>query len=403
MMEYAEIYRLGADGLEMVGIVDDFSRFYWKTDYFGAGQIEIKAPVTRNNLSLLKAGNYVLTPDGGETEVGIIERVGATTSLEEGTQIIASGRMAKSILDRRIIYSPVFDAGEGGNGYIWHSSAKTLTGKVDAAAALLVKENAAQPVNPDARLKGDRTLPAMAWDPADGVSKYPETIAVEVKTDVGTAEEDADKQVTYKNLLDYTDGLLQEYGLGARLWLDRGKMRLRYQVYKGRSLSRTNHPDGEPITFSQEMDNLTSTKYVYDESLTKTVAFIGGEGEGIERKCAFAYEWVSGMDRREVFVDASSITTETEEGEPPLSLEAYRKQLEAQGQQSVAESPIEETLTGEIDITNSPVRFRRDFYVGDIVTIEDTVLGLAIEARITSVTVSSDEKGPQIAVEYGRI
>lgn len=402
MMDYAEIYRLSGNVLALEGIVDDFSRFYWKLEYYGAGEIEIKAPATPNNLAVLKAGHYVRTPDGGDSEIGIIERIAISSSLEEGPQVVASGRMAKSILDRRIIYSPVFDAAEGGNGYIWHSSSKILSGKVDAAAALLVKENAAAPVNPDPKLKGDRSLPVLAWKDEDGASKFPETISVEVKTDTGTQEEAADKQVTYKNLLEYTDGLLQEYGLGARLWLDREAMNLRYMVYKGRSFAKFDHPDGEPLVFSQEMDNLTSTDYVYDESLTKSVALIGGEGEGLERKCAFAYEWVSGMERRETFVDASSITSETEEGEAPMTMEAYRKQLEAQGQQTVAGSPVEETLDGEIDITNSPLRFRRDFYVGDIVTIEDKALGLATDVRILAVTLANDENGPQIAIEYGK-
>ena len=398
MIELVEIYRFDGQRLVLDGLVDDFSSVIWKTQYYGAGEFEIYAPATENNLALLKGGNYAVTNEGGDGEVAIIERVEVSTSVDEGTMIAASGRMAKSILDRRIIYSPVYDAGEGGNGYIWHCSAKTLSGKVDAAAALLVKENAAQPVNPyPSYLKGDRSLPVLAWKDEDGVSKFPETIVV----DTGEGDEDAEKQVTYKVLLDYTDSILEEYGLGACLWLDRDLMRLRYRVFKGTARASDNHPETEPIVFSQEMDNLTSTDYVYDETSKKTTAFIGGEGEGTDRKCAFAYEWLSGMDRRETFVDASSLTTEAEEGQPAVGLEDYRKQLEAQGQQTIAGSPVEETLSGELDITNSPVEYRRDFYVGDIVTIEDGKLGLSADVRILSVTEVQDENGYNIDIEYG--
>lgn len=400
MIEYLEIYRLYEEGeprLAMEGIVDDFSSVIWKNAYYGAGEFEIYAPATGNNLALLKGGNYVLTPEGGDREVAIIERVEVTSSIEEGRMVAASGRFAKSILDRRIIYTPVFDAGEGGNGYVWHCKAKTLSGKVDSAAAALVRDNATQYETGDPRLKGRRWLPVLRFDPSDAESKFPETITV----DTSEGQEDAEKQVTYKNLLDYTDGLLEEYGLGAYLWLDRDTMRLRYAMRKGVPRTRDNHPEGEPVIFSQEMDNLVSTDYVYDESAKKTTALIGGEGEGIERKCAYAYEWNSGMERREVFVDASSITIKAEEGAPAVSLEDYRKQLETQGQQTVAQSPAEETLSGQMDITNSPIAYRRDFYLGDLVTMEDAFLGLSADVRILSVTEVQDENGYNIDIEYG--
>lgn len=398
MIDYAEIYQATDDGsLALFGVIDDFSSVIWKSSYYGVGQFEIYAPATEANLGLLKGGLYVLTPNTGDKEVGVIERVEVTYSPDEGRMVAASGRFAKSMLDRRIIYSPLYDAAEGGNGYIWRCKPMTLSGKVDAAACTLVQDNATNPHLPNHLLKGDRRLWHLVCDEADAASKYPETITVSTS---GT-EEDAEKQVTFKNLLDYTDGLLEEYGLAARIELDRGDMRLHYRVYKGASRSYSSHPEGEPIVFSEEMDNLTSTEYVYDESAKKTTAFIGGEGEGLDRKCAFAYEYVGGMERREVFVDASSITTEVEEGETPPTMEEYRKQLEAQGQQTVAQSPAEETLGGQMDITNSPLEYRRDFNVGDVVTIEDSVLGLSTDVRILSVTEVQDEKGYNIDMEYG--
>lgn len=398
MIEYVEIYAFDGSRLALEGVVDGFSSVIWKNSYYGVGEFEIYAPASQQNLDLLKGGRYVITPDGGDREVGIIERVEVTFSPSDGRMVAATGRFAKSILDRRIIYSPVYDAGEGGSGYVWHSSAKILTGRVDAAAALLVKENAAQPENPYPQyLKGDRSLPVLAWNEDDGRTKFPETISV----DTGEEEEDAEKQVTYKGLLDYTDSLLEEYGLGGRLWLDRDLMLLRYEVFKGELRARNDHFGNEPVVFSQEMDNLVSTGYVYDESAKKTTAFVGGEGEGTDRKCAFAYEWLSGMDRRETFVDASSITTEAEEGEPAVDLQTYRKQLEAQGQQTIAQAPAEETLSGEMDITNSPLQYRRDFYVGDVVTLEDSALGIATDVRILSVTEVQDENGYNIDIEYG--
>lgn len=402
MIDYVEIYELQLNELHnrlvLMGVIDDFNSVIWKNTYYGVGEFEIYVPASMEKLEILKKGNYVLTPDGGDDEIGIIERVEITTDHEKGIMITATGRMAKSILDRRIIYTPIYDEGEGGNGYIWHCQPLILKGKVDSLSAAIVAANAANPTNPYPQyLKGDRSLPVLGWNPRDAWSKYPETITIE--TEDGT--EEAEKQVTYKNLLDYTDSLLEEYGLGAYLSLNRDEMLLHYKVRKGISRTRENHPEGEPIVFSQEMDNLISTDYVYDETSKKTTAIIGGEGDGTERKNAFAYEWISGMERREVFVDASSITTDVEEGEAPITLEDYRKQLETQGQQTISQSPAEETLNGVMDITNSPIKYREDFYVGDIVDMEDSRLGLATSVRILSVTEVQDENGYQIDIEYG--
>ena len=399
MIDYVEVYALGEGGLALQGVVDDFVSVIWKNEYYGAGEFEVYAPATAANLALLKGGRYLLRPDAGDREVAIIERVEVTWSPDEGRMITASGRMAKSVLDRRIIYDPIFDTGEGGDGYVWHFSGWKFTGKVDQAAKLLVRYNASLPRNNyPMYLKGNRQIPVL-WFKMTEDGQSTEDAVISVSTDEG--EEDAEKQVTYKNLLDYTDGLLKEYGLGAYLWLDREQMRLRYAVFKGKARSFSSHPDGEPIVFSQGMDNLRSTEYVYDESAKRTTAIIGGEGEGLERKGAFAYEWLSGMERREVFVDASSITSEVAEGEAPIALADYRRQLEAQGQQAVAESPAEETLSGEMDVTNANVLYRRDFFLGDIVTIEDEGLGLSADVRILSVTERQDGEGYNLEVEYG--
>ena len=402
MIEYVEVYELGENPFkgpqfQLVGLVDDFSSVIWKNVYYGVGEFEIYAPATEANMALLVPERYVMTSCGGTHEVAIIERVEVANSVDEGRMITASGRFAKSILDRRIVYTPVYDVGEGGNGYIWHCRSMTLSGKVDLAVLTLVRDNAASPSQSSQYLKGDRKLPVLNWVPGkDYRSRFPETISV--STDSG--EESAEKQVTYKNLLDYTDGLLEEYGLGARLFLNTSDRLLHYWVYKGVSRTVRDHPEGEPVVFSMEMDNLLNTDYVYDVSPIKTTALIGGEGEGLERRCAFAYEWISGMERREVFVDASSITSEVEEGETPPTMEEYRKQLEAQGQQTVAQSPAEETLSGSIDISNSTLKYREDFYLGDLVTVEDRFLGISADVRILSVTEVQDENGYNIDMEY---
>lgn len=379
MIEYVEIR--DKDTRKVIGLIDTAKSVIWQEKYYGVGNFEIYAAATAENLSLLKEDNYVTRID--RDECGIIETVNITNIPQDGLMIVASGRFCKSILDRRIVYEATL-AGTGMN-YYWTCTASILRGNVETAVRGLIEANAVNATDIN------RNISEIFWTAAD-VTGLAETIVIDA--DAETAES-AEKQVTYKNLLDYTDGVLEEYGLGAKMWLDRDLLKFRYKVFKGIDRSRDNTDGNPPLIFSQDFDNLSSTTYTFDKTALKTTALIGGEGEGIERKCAFSYAWIAGLQRRETFVDASSITQEA------LSVEEYRKQLEAQGRQSLATMQKIETFDGEIDLTNSSLTLGEDYSVGDVITIEDKQIGKYINARILSVTEVQDDDGYKIDIEYG--
>lgn len=387
MIEYVEIREKGSR--EVIGIIDTANSIIWKSVYYGVGDFEIYAAATAANTSMLVEGNYVTRPNN--FECGIIEHIEKKDDDNDGKMIVASGRFVKSILDRRVVYSATL-SGTGYN-YIWNCAANVLQGNVEAAVRKLISDNAVNAVD------ANRNIAEIYWTDED-VSGLPDII---VTDDSSGEEEDAEKQVTYKNLLAYSDGVLQEYECGARMWLDRDLLKFRYKVYKGvdRSRDSTTH---EPIIFSTEFDNLKSSNYTIDSSEYKTTALIGGEGEGTERKCAFSYAWIAGLERRETFVDASSISSTYKDAageEQSYTIEQYRKMLEAQGRQTIAELQKVETFDGEIDLTNSNLKYGEDYALGDMVTIEDKDLGKYINARITVVTEVQDDNGYNIDIEYG--
>lgn len=378
MIDYVEIRE--KENRTVIGIIDTAQSIIWKSVYYGVGEFEIYVAATKNNVELLKEDNYVTRPNN--FECGIIEHIEKIDDSEKGTMIVASGRFIKSILDRRIIYSATLSG--IGYDYIWYCSSMVLKGNVEGAVRSLINQNAID------SLDTKRNIKEIYWTD-DDISGLTEVIVVD---STATETESAEKQVTYKNLLEYTDSVLQEYSLGARMWLDRNLLKFRYKIYKGEDRSRDSSTN-EPIIFSKDFDNLSSSNYVIDTASSKTTALIGGEGEGTERKCAFAYAWIEGLERRETFVDASSITQEAQD------IQTYRKQLEAQGQQSIAELQRVETFDGTIDLTNSNYIYGENFNIGDLVTIEDKNIGKYINARILSVTEVQDDNGYNIDVEYG--
>ena len=87
---------------KLIGVVDTAKSIIWQADYYGAGMLEIYAALTDNNLDLLKRGRYVTRR--GEKNAAIIDSVTYHDDKRDGLMITASGRMLKSILDRRLAY-----------------------------------------------------------------------------------------------------------------------------------------------------------------------------------------------------------------------------------------------------------------------------------------------------------
>lgn len=405
MIDYVEIREKATR--EVIGIIDTAQSIIWRSVYYGVGDFEIYVAATADTLAQLVEGNYVTRPplayyDGAERKVveydcGIIEHIEITENSNDGKMIVASGRFVKSILDRRVVFSAVLSG--TGNNYIWNCDASVLQGNVESAVRKLIYDNAINAIGSRGEVGSYRNIPEIYWTDAD-VSGITDTIITE---DDNGEDTEAEKQVTYKNLLEYTDGVLQEYSCGAKMWLDRELLKFRYKAYKGVDRSRDSTTN-EPIIFSTEFDNLISTNYTVDTSAYKTTALIGGEGEGAERKCAFVYAWQKGLDRRETFVDASSISSTYKDSageEQSYTLEEYRKQLETQGRQTVAELQKVETFDGEIDLTNSNLVYGKDYNLGDMITVEDRDLKRYINARIVTVTEVQDDGGYKIDIEYG--
>ena len=359
---------------EQIGIIDLFKSVIWERSYYGTGSFEVYAPATEEHLQQLKEGHYITRP--GDDEVGIIERIELTYSPKEGRMITASGRFSKSLLDRRLIYKLTGTS----------NRATILKGNVEAAVRSLVQNNI---IN--------------ATDPARNIS------FIKLGASAGTAQviiddngNTAEKQVSYQNLLSYTDELLQEYGLGAKMTMDAEK-NLLYRVFEGTDKRRGNAQGNGAVIFSQTFDNLVSSQYSKDETERKTTALVGGAGEDISRFYSLYGGNYSGEARREVFVDASSIDkkyTDENETEQEHTDAVYRQMLHTQARQELAQLITEETFAGEVDVTHSQYKYKTDFELGDIVTIMDTQAGLELASRITEIRETQDATGYSVELTF---
>lgn len=359
----------------LIDVIDDFISVIWSPQYYGAGACELYCRASIKNVANLKKGRFLSRPDSDR--IVIIEGVKSEYTRETGRALIVTGRFAKSILDRRLIFSL---AGTS-------VTPTVIRGNVEAAARQLVD---AHIINSK---QAARNVPFITLGPVAGLTSV-------IIDDTGTA---ADKQTSYANLLTYTDGLLQEYGLGAYLAFDRETRLLKYTVYGGKDRRAGNTAGNDAVIFSQEYDTLLSSEYAEDESKYKNTALIGGAGEGAERFYAMIGINAVGMNRREVFVDASSIERaykDDTEKEIEYTAAEYTALLQTSGKQTLATVAPVETFFGMVDLTNCRYVYGRDYFLGDTVTFQDVQIGKQSHVRAIQSTEIQDADGYTLELTY---
>ena len=439
MIDYVEIRNAS---LEPLGLIDTAKSIIWATQYFGAGSFELYTEATPAAVSMLKVGNFVtrIESDG----VGIIEAINVTFDIENGRMITASGRLAKSILDRRLITYV------SGNSSLQIS----FSGNVEARARGLVQDNAV----------------ACYKDKARTVPYTERNISILQLGDLSNLPAETElRQASNENLLTYTDDFLHQYNYGAKLIRDGSK--LSYVVYAGKDRSIGNAEGNEPVIFSEDFDNLSGSDYIFDDTAGKSYALVGGEGEGNDRFFVECNAALSGLARRETFVDSSLAREVYEEkftgdgventttingitvslgvegtttfkltkhaataiksakvngyetackfdlaaqtvtfAKPPMSGEEiiiqyidddeYRAQLAEEGKQELATLIAAEGFEGSIDLTNSSFEYGVDFSIGDIVTVQDNGINKYINVRVVGVDEVQDDNGYQVNLTF---
>lgn len=365
----------GADR-ELIGVIDTAKSIIWHSVYFGVGDFEIYAQLTQKHLQLLQSGNYITRSD--DDEVGIIETINITFSVLDGYMILASGRFAKCILDRRLIYNL--------RGIT--NTPTILSGNVEIAARRLVLNNAIS-----CSFDNRRNIAILALG---ALQSLPATI-------VDESGDAAQKQVTVDNLLDYTDELLQEYNYGAKITLNASNKNLLYNVYAGADRSVDNTEGNSPVIFSTDYENISASEYQYDERSARNAVLIGGEGEGLERFYSLLTAGKSGLQLREMWLDSSGINktyTDENDEEQSYTNAQYAAMLKQAGKKELAALPALESFSGEINATFGNWIYGRDFFLGDIVTLQDNAIDKYASVRIVECTEVQDENGYNIDVVY---
>lgn len=328
------------EALNFKGIMENQSSLIWTRKYFEPGEFELHAPLTVSNMALTERGNLIWLK--GNQEAGIIE----DRQMEESStkrELTIKGRFLSSYMDRRLIRPTVqFD------GYVELAMRQLLSG-ADA-------------------------IPLVELGEVQGF----------------TAE--VSFQVTYKNLLTYMEKLAKSSGLGFRFRPDFRQKKIYFEVYSG--MDRTSAQTANSrVIFSESYDNLNDIVFRENDQLYRNVAYVGGEGEGNER----IYVQVgsgSGLSLREVFVDARDLRQEES------TIAEYKEQLIQRGREALAEKQISSSFECSVE-AGTNFSYRKDYDLGDIVTIQKKEWGVKENLRITEIQEVYEQERMRIVPTFG--
>lgn len=329
------------------------SECWFELSYYDVGEFEVYARSTKKNLATLRKGNYVKIPN--KRFIWVITSVKYTFTAGGARMISATGYEAKWLLSKRIIQTP-----------------KELQGTITSAVYGLVNHALGTGANAARKIVG--------------FNVDTNNLLIDIS---GT-------QAPRGNLLEYVNTLLKTYNCGSQVIYENGT--LKYTILNG---NVKNHS----VKFSEALDNLVSSEYLEDDKDLATNALVVSTVDEVD----YALEYdtgTTGIDRAEVLVN-SNLSTKYEdangvEKETTPTSELYKgwQQQEAVNELTNHTTLIE--ITGEIDLKNSNYEFDNDFYIGDIVGIQDEYFNFNVASRILKYTISQDARGIYAEVaDYG--
>lgn len=324
----------------------DFISLIWTERFNECGDFSLEFIASKDILEKLYSSYYFTIKMS--TDIMVIESIETSTDLGNGDKIIVKGRSLKSILERRIVWG-----------------VKTLSGSLHDSIKSLINDNIIAPTD------NDRKIDNFVY--VDSEEERLLNLTIE-------------DQYSGESLYEIISTLAKEESFGFNVYLDSSN-RFVFSLYDGvdRSFDQIENPY---VVFSEDYQNLKSMNVFTSSQNYKNVTLIGGEGEG-SAKTFTSYGSGIGLDRREIYTDASGSSKTTESG--TISDSEYISILETKGKEKIEKFKMETAYEGEFD-TSTVFVLGKDFFVGDIVQLMDEYDNSA-KVRIMEMVISENEEG----------
>jgi len=336
-----------------VGVIDVFGSVIWTDTFYSAGDFELTTKPDQAVLSLLAASSYVTIQES--EHVMMIDWYDIDTDVEFGYSLIVKGISLEYVLERRIVWEPTH-----------------LDGNFQTEVARLIDENAINPTD------SNRDLPLSFVS-----STNPVITALTV-----------DEQYFGETLYEVISTLCANKDIGFKVTLTTSGT-FEFELYPGVDRSYGQSTE-DFVVFSPEFDNLLNSHYSTSTRGLKNSTLVAGEkGVGNIRRSLEVptSSQPTGLNRREIFTDASSVSRNLPD-DTVLSDAEYDAVLEYRGLEELDYNSTVETFDGDAD-TQGQYKFGVDFFMGDILQIANE-FGSEAASRVVEVVYSQDPAGYKV-------
>lgn len=187
------------------------------------------------------------------------------------------------------------------------------------------------------------------------------------------------KKIRFDGLAETLESISKDSDYGWNVEIDLVNKQFVFVVLEGKNRS-VNQSLIPAAIFSTEFETLAKLSFAESKIDYKNVAICAGQGEGVDRTL-IEVGTASGKERYEVFIDARDISNDTED-ETPRSQNEIEAELQGRAQEKLEEYKQTLFLEGQA-LDSQSQQFERDYFLGDIVTLQDKGWGVTIDVRIT--------------------
>lgn len=351
------IYVLDPETLDRLAVINTYSALSWNRVWGESGTFQIWAPVTEENEEFLTRENLIWPDD--QDLVGVIDVVHKYTSEDSPMPVMEiSGYFAeRAYLQRRIIW---------GNILVKDTPAVVIR--------KIIRENASACDDTNRRL-GPAIQKGVAIEDS-----------VPVQSDITYCN-------SYGNVWEEVKGISLEHNLNTSLILSGSSLSFVVSSAQDRS---------SVVNLSTDLGFLTDSDYTCDSSDYCNTALIAGEGEGADRITTSIIPQAVQRDRRELYVDARDLRKTSADSQEPMSDEVYLEALVQRGSKKLLDHPLYQSYECSLQITGEEgYRFGEDYFLGDVITLTDSVLKVQIKAAVKEHQIYEDKDGRTDVLVFG--
>lgn len=352
------------ENLERIKPVSIYTSLTWSTYFNGESTFILKCPLIYfDSLNPRETDRFLENTQDTE-HVGVIESIDKTED-DDGTKMLSvKGHMAEVVLNRRVQLEAVEYKDKNPVAIVGNLMQDNFISPEDLnrVISLIEFDEAEQPILEDI----DYELVRGAY-------------CGDVISDIGD---------------------ISNFGYSVKLNDSGTKFKL--QLYKGVNHS-TEQNVNDHIVIQRKRRTAYEINYYLDTTQKKTWAAIDKENNVPTTYPADSSKGLSGLKRKEIFLDLSSISqtiTKADGTQVVIEDKYYNNMITNETITRLASMVDTEYLDSSLP-DEMARRFRKDFYLGDIVTVHDDDTGLIENHRLTGAVEVWDKSGYHVEVQIG--